>query len=82
MAEFEAKWKYPCCLGAIDGKHIAIQKPSYSGSEVFNYKQFFIVLLVALVDANYKFIYVDVGAAGCSGDAGVYGDSTLKKAID
>lgn len=34
-----------------------------------------------MVDANYKFIYVDIGAAGRAGDAGVYGDSTLKKAV-
>lgn len=38
-------------------------------------------MLLALVDANYKFIYVDVGAAGRAGDAGVFGDSTLKKAL-
>ena len=37
--------------------------------------------MVALVDANYKFVYVDVGAAGRAGDAGVYNQSTLKKAI-
>lgn len=36
---------------------------------------------MALVDANYKFLYVDIGAAGRAGDAGVYGESTLKKAI-
>lgn len=36
---------------------------------------------MALVDANYKFIYVDVGAAGHAGDAGVFGDSALKKAL-
>ncbi len=81
-AEFGAKWNYPCCIGAIDGKHIAIQQPSYSGSEFFNYKHFFSVLLLALVDANYKFIYVDVGAAGRAGDAGVYGESSLKKALE
>ena len=34
-----------------------------------------------MVDANYKFIYVDVGAAGRAGDAGVFSDSTLKKAL-
>lgn len=74
------KWNYPCCIGAIDGKHVAIQQPSSSGSEFFNYKHFFSVLLLALVDANYKFIYANVGASGRAGDAGVYNESTLKKA--
>lgn len=36
---------------------------------------------MALVDANYKFIYVDVGAAGRAGDAGVFNDSTLKRTL-
>lgn len=79
--DFETKWNYPCCIGAIDGKHISIQQPSSSGSEFFNYKHFYSVILLALVDASYRFIYVDVGAAGRAGDAGVFGDSTLKKAI-
>ncbi|CAB4040889.1 Hypothetical predicted protein, partial [Paramuricea clavata] len=34
-----------------------------------------------LVDANYKFLYVDVGATGRAGDAGVFLDSSLKKAL-
>lgn len=36
---------------------------------------------MALVDANYAFIYVNVGASGRAGDAGVYNESTLKKAV-
>ena len=50
--------------------------------EFFNYKHFFSVLLLALVDANYKFVYVDVGASGRDGDAaGVFGESLLKQAL-
>ncbi|XP_028410490.1 putative nuclease HARBI1 [Dendronephthya gigantea] len=79
--DFKNKWNYPCCIGAIDGKHIAVQQPNGTGSEFFNYKHFFSVILLALVDANYKFIYVDVGAAGRAGDAGVFGDSALKEAL-
>jgi hypothetical protein len=68
-------------LGAIDGKHIAVQQSADTGSEFFNYKHFFSVILLAMVDANYKFIYVDIGAAGRAGDAGVFADSSLKKAL-
>ena len=60
---------------------LPVQQPSYSGSELFNCKHFYSVILVALVDTNYKFLYVDIGAAGRASDDGVYGQSTLKKAI-
>ena len=40
------------------------------------------MLLLALVDANYKFLYVDVGAPGRAGDAGVFAGSSLKQALE
>lgn len=40
------------------------------------------MLLLALVDANYKFLYVDVGAPGRAGDAGVFAESSLKKGLE
>ena len=70
------------CVGALDGKHFTIRQPASSGSVYFNYKHFFSILMLALVDANYRFIYVDVGATGRSGDAGVFDSSSLKSALD
>ena len=40
------------------------------------------MLLLALVDANYRFLYVDVGAPGRAGDAGVFAASSLKQALE
>ncbi|XP_046555925.1 putative nuclease HARBI1 [Haliotis rubra] len=71
----------PHCIGAIDGKHIAIRAPNNTGSEFFNYKKFFSIILLALVDANCKFIFVDVGANGRAGDAAVYANSQLSYAL-
>jgi hypothetical protein len=45
----------------MDGKHVQIKMSSGSGSLFYNYKHFSILLL-ALVDANYCLILVDVGA--------------------
>ncbi|XP_063366264.1 uncharacterized protein LOC134654720 [Cydia amplana] len=57
--EFNGKWNFPDCLGVLDGKHCVMQSPIHSGSEYINYKGTFSIVLLALVDAGYKFIFVD-----------------------
>ena len=65
----------------MDDKHTQIKQPKNSGSYYFNYKGRFIIVLLALVDANYKFIYADVSCNGRNSDGGVFSNSTLSKAI-
>ena len=79
---FSRKWNYHNCLGALDGKHIGMKKPDHGGSVYFNYKKFNSIILMALVDANYKFLYVDVGAEGAAGDAGTWNRSPLHARIE
>ena len=80
--QFEDKWQYPNCIGAIDGKHIAIRAPANSGSMFHNYKMFYSIVLMAVVDASYRFLVVDVGANGRSCDAGVFGNSAMATALE
>ena len=69
-------------LGALDGKHIAIKKPKKSSSEYFNYKGYFSLVLLALVDADYTFLWVNTGASGSSSDAQIFNRSKLKRRIE
>ncbi|XP_073765400.1 uncharacterized protein [Danio rerio] len=80
--DFERKWQFPHCLGALDGKHIHIQPPKKTGSLFHNYKGRFSVLMMAAVDANYKFVYASVGTQGRVSDAGLFAHSDLRKAMD
>jgi hypothetical protein len=79
--EFWKLWNFPNCIGALDGKHVSIKQPSCSGSKYFNYKHTFSIILLALVDANYKFLFCDIGSQGRCSDAGVYSESELKVAL-
>lgn len=37
--QFELLWNFPHCIGSINGKHIVIEAPFYSGSDFFNNKE-------------------------------------------
>lgn len=60
--DFGQRWNSYNCVGAIDDKHVRIDPPLKSGSLYYNYKEYFSVVLLAVVDAQFRFMYVDVGA--------------------
>jgi hypothetical protein len=79
---FEEKWNFPHVLGALDGKHIRIVAPANSGSYYYNYKEFFSIILLAVVNADYEFIFVHVGAEGKASDGGVWQQCGLKEMLE
>jgi hypothetical protein len=79
---FYKQWQFPNCLGALDGKHVAIEKPPHSGSLYYNYKNFFNIVMLALVNSNYEFIMVDVGTNGRRSNGGVLGNSKFGQLLN
>ncbi|XP_062588500.1 uncharacterized protein LOC134250166 [Saccostrea cucullata] len=81
-AEFCRKWNMPHACGALDGKHIACRRPRNSGSLYYNYKGFFSIMLMGLVDADYKFLWIDVGGYGHMSDSQIFNASELKECLE
>ena len=75
-------WQFPNTIGTMDGKHISLFHPKGSGSEYYNYKGFFSLGMLALVDYVYKFMFIDVGCQGRISDGGVYNNASLSNAIE
>ncbi|GFG38105.1 hypothetical protein Cfor_07275 [Coptotermes formosanus] len=79
--DFAEKWNVPNCLGTMDGKYISVQAPIGSGSNYIMYK-FFSIVLFAVDDANYDFLYANVGSQGHISDGGVFNQTCFKRLLD
>lgn len=78
---FATKYQYPLCLGSLDGTHISVTPPMGFETDYFNYKKFYSIIMLAVVDSNLRFTYVNIGAPGRCNDASVYTRSNLADVI-
>ena len=79
---FRWRWNYPHAVGALDGRHIPIRCLQGRGSLFRNSKGFHFIVLLALVDGDYKLKWVDVGAAGSTSDAQIFKHTDLRHKIE
>ena len=80
--DYNDRWNFPHCIGAIDGKHVRIINPKLAGSHFHNYKKFYSMVLLGIVDAEYRFLYIDVGAVGAESDGGVWAKTKLSTMLE
>jgi hypothetical protein len=79
---FSTRWNFQHCLGALDGKHVGVRCPINAGSLYFNYKSYHSIVLMAIVDADYKFLWVDIGANGAASDAQVFNSGVVRQFLE
>ena len=82
ISEFLELWNMPHVIGAIDGKHVAMECTKNTGSIYHNYKGFFSQVLLAVCDAKYNFTLIDVGQYGSTNDSAVLKKSELGKRLE
>lgn len=82
--EFFDIWDMPHCIGAIDGKYIAVECPANDGSIYCYYKSFLGLVFLAVCDAKYTFtlIYSYIGSDRSNNDCGSLASLLIWKKFD
>ena len=75
MEEMDKEWQFTYAFAAIDGCHISIKCPaggSESAKEYHNFKNFYSIVMMAMVDAKYRIIWASAGFAGNAHDSIIF----------
>ena len=79
---FEEQYHFPQIVGAIDGCHIEIKAPPENHEDYYNRKQFYSIVLQAIVDSDLLFRHVTAGYPGSVHDSRILSFSRVKDLAD
>ena len=85
ILDTEELWQFPCCWAAIDGCHIPIKCPDgdlEACKEYHNFKNFYSIVLMGLVDAKYRFVWATCGFPGNNHDSIIFQSTNLWNKIE
>ena len=71
----------PCCRGTRQ-KTYCHEEAKEIWEWILQLQGLFFLVLLALVDAEYRFLWVDVGSSGSSSGAQIFNNSKLRKKIE
>ena len=78
-------WQFPYCWAGIDGCHIPMKCPPrglQSSKEYHNFKNLYSIVLMAMVDSQYRFVWATCGFPGNSHDAIIFKSTDLWARIE
>ena len=78
--EMESMWQFPGAFSGIDGCHIPIKCPhggNAARKEYYNFKNFYSIVMMEIITANYRFLWAHVGLLDSVNDACTFQPSHL-----
>ena len=80
MGEMDSEWQFSFAFSAIDGSHLPM-KCLPGGPEAMkqyhNFKNFYSIILLAIVDPKYCFIWASVGVPDNTHDSTLFQSTTV-----
>ena len=79
--QFDSRWNFPHCCGALDGKHVNIIPPANSGSYYLS-RELALSSWHLLTQIINSYLWILDVMPCCVSDGGIFHESTLSAALE